>query len=61
MDPTQTLIEFLTACEEKNHIEAEEYLEHLRNWIRKGGHLPLVKSVRTDFSSTYVRIKKEIK
>lgn len=60
MDPTLTLIEFLTACKDKNHIVAEEYLEHLRNWIHKGGHLPKVLRVEIDYDLVDVAIQKEV-
>jgi hypothetical protein len=42
MDPTATLIELLRACEQEDHVKAEECIEYLRNWVCKGGHLPKV-------------------
>ena len=59
MDPTTTLIEFLEACKDKNHIVAANSLEYLSDWINKGGHLPKVDTITRSLYRAEITIQKE--
>ena len=43
MDPNQTLVDLLVACEEGDREIAREALDNLRDWINTNGFLPEVK------------------
>ncbi len=46
MDPTANIRDFLEACVDNDRDTALERLEDLQNWIKKGGFLPQVLSVK---------------
>ena len=41
MDPNECYAELLLAIARDDRVEAREYAENLREWIRKGGFAPV--------------------